>query len=202
MGGRGAYSSTYAERYRVPTISIKWSKMPMEEADVSSILDIAVDEGAIVYEKSRESKDLVRDLFAHAALYRDGWEFTVLKERNSKNTPKDEWENYKKSIDIIKANGQYWEIKSPPEGETPGNTRSIERAFSNAIEQFAGHPDAHGGPVRVVFNGLYVNATDKEISQRIVKEMALQGVDEVVQVKKDGTLNHYVNAGGKIRKAP
>lgn len=163
---------------------------------VGEVLDEAEASGAITYvkprSKLRREDEGSRDLFAHAALYQAGWRgFSVLDERNARNTPAEEWAQYKKSIDLVRMNGEYWEIKSPPPGKNPESTRAVERSFRRAEDQFAGHPIAYGQPRKIVFNGRYIKAPDAKIKERIVKEMHLQGIDEVVQIRKDGTTEHF-----------
>jgi len=164
---------------------------------VGEVLDEAEASGAITYvkprSKLRREDEGSRDLFAHAALYQAGWrDFSVLDERNARNTQAEEWAQYKKSIDLVRMNGEYWEVKSPPPGKNPDSTRAVERGFRRAEDQFVGHPVAHGQPRRIVFNGRYLKASDTKNATRIAKEMRLQGIDEVVQVKKDGTTEHFV----------
>lgn len=193
--------SVSAMRVRRPSMSIRVYDSPHENElignrTVGSILDEAERRNAIDYDKPRSGlrreDEGSRDLFAHAALYLAGWRgFTVLGERNSSNTPKEEWKRYKKSIDLKTSDGAYWEIKSPPPGKNPGSTRAVERSFRRAADQFAGHPIGHGQPRRVVFNGRYLKASDASIRERILKEMRLQGIDEVVQIRKDGSIRHF-----------
>jgi len=182
MGGRGASSATSELRINVPTVSVKLSSIPMDESRVDEILDYAVAEGAIVYEKDRNEKNMKRDLFAHAALYRHGWEFTVLGETTEH-----------RNIDLLRMdNGEYWEIKSP-DNDGGGNKplRFVEGAFSEAKDQFRNHPDAPTNSVRVVFNTHSTLVSDDEIKAEIQRQLSLKKngvINSVIIVHKDGTI--------------
>lgn len=196
MGGRGSLSMTAADGLMPGAGKTRYDLQMISGRKVIDVINEAVENGAIIYQKPLKrfltNEEEGKDLFAHAALYLDGWKFEVPMERNSENSSKEEWAKYRKSIDIIRTdNGEYWEIKSPPAGGEWNNTRAVERGFINAIAQFEGHPVAHSRPRRVVFNGRHLNASDDEISKRIDKEMRLHGIHEVVQVRKDGSLQYH-----------
>lgn len=164
---------------------------------VGEVLDEAEVSGAITYvkprSKLRREDEGSRDLFAHAALYQAGWRgFSVLDERNARNTPAEEWTQYKKSIDLVRMNGEYWEVKSPT-AQNPGTRlRAVERKLWEAQEQFAGHPSTNVSQTRVVLNGRYINATDKAISRKIDVEMGFRtSIVEVAQIRKDGTIEWH-----------
>ena len=163
---------------------------------VGSILDEAVDSGAIVFDKPRakltREDEGSRDLFAYAALCNDGWQgMRVLPERNERNSNRLEYAQYPKSVDMVLANGDYWELKSPTTGSNPESMRFVERNLRRAVDQFEKHPSAHEQPVRVVFNGRYVRVSDTRIAAEITAEMQRLGVSEVVQVCKDGSIQHH-----------
>lgn len=175
---KSKFSATYAERIYTPTLSVKWSSMPMEESEVDGLIEAAIEEGAIVYEKPLDDKSLVKDFFAHAALYRDGWEFSVIKESREH-----------KNIDLMLNDGTYWEIKSPvATGKGKDPLQFVEKRLQEARHQFRSHPETDESETRVVFNCKYTSVSDNEIAKRIRKEMREQGVLEVVQVRKDGTV--------------
>jgi len=81
--------------------------------------------------------------------------------------------------------------KSPPSGKNPDSTGAVERRLRRAEDQFAGYSRAHGQSRWIICNGRYLNTPDTTIGERIVKEMRLQGIDEVVQIRKDGTTERF-----------
>lgn len=162
---------------------------------VGDILD-AADKTTIDFQKPRSKlrreNEGDRDLFAYAALCEAGWRgMRVLPERNEKNADREEYARYPKSIDMVLANGEYWELKSPPTGSNPESMRFVERNLRRAIDQFEKHPIAHEQPVRVVFNGRYIKISDMRIAAEIKTEMQMLGVSEVIQVRKDGSILHH-----------
>ena len=179
---KSKFSATYAERIYTPTLSVKLSSMPMDESEVEGLIEAAIEEGAIVYEKTLNDKSLRKDFFAHAALYRDGWEFKVVAEFNEH-----------RNIDLLRTdNGEYWEIKSPEaKGEGKRPLRFIEGLFSDAKSQFRSHPDAPSDEVRMVVNTKYTPVSDQSIEQeirRLLEDEKNQVVVSVVMVRKDGTV--------------
>lgn len=164
---------------------------------VGEILDEAEARGAITYvkprSKLRREDEGSRDLFAHAALYQAGWrDFSVLDERNARNTPAEEWAQYKKSIDLLRMNGEYWEVKSPDAKDPGAKLRAVERALAQAEEQFAGHPVASLDQTRVVLSGRYINATDNAISSKIDAEMSFRkNIVVVAQVLRSGEIEWH-----------
>lgn len=121
-----------------------------------------------------EAKDGRRDLFAHDALGNSGRSFTALAE--------DAPEGYS-NIDLL-MNGDRWEVKSPD----GANIRAVESNIRKAKDQFEKQYKPVSEGIRVVFNGRYLLVADSEITRRLALEMRRHGIDEVLQVFKDGSV--------------
>lgn len=175
---KSKYSATYSLRIYTPTLSMKWSSMPMDESEVDGLIEAAIEEGAIVYEPRRNEEQLQRDFFAHAALYRDGWRFTVLTEIQGQS-----------NIDLLLVNGEYWEVKSPTSsGNAKNRLGFVDSNLRTAHNQFRGHGVANEQDAKVVFNNHYTDVDDAEVINEIKKRMPKRNIAEVVFIKKDGTI--------------
>lgn len=153
---------------------------------VGLVLNETVESGAVVYETPRASKNLHRDLFAHAALYLDGRSFTVLAETTSSVTG----ERGGTNVDLLMSDGLYWEVKSPTsDGVGKDPTRFVQRRLESAIHNFRDDPRAAGSDVRVVFNARHTPVADGLIRDRIARELpGHPSVAEVLLVRKDGAV--------------
>lgn len=130
-----------------------------------------------------------RDLFAHDALDNAGYSITP----RPANAP-DGFSN----IDSF-VNAKLFEIKSPEEPDNPpkpgrelafveSNLRSAKRQFHNQFDESTGEKLDYDGPVRVVFSSRYRNAEDDKIRGEISRQMEAHEIDEVLFVKKDGSV--------------
>ncbi|OXN01649.1 VG15 protein [Bifidobacterium vansinderenii] len=130
----------------------------------------------ITYLKTREdiAKNEPRDLFAIDSLSANGFALTT----RSEDAPV----GYS-NIDL-EIGGLIWEIKSP----NNGNVRCVESNLRKAKRQFA---QAYPNPlsvVRVVFNGKYLALDDEWLAGELLRRANQHGIDEVLQVRKDGTI--------------
>lgn len=158
------------------------------ERTVGEILDEAVENGSITYEVDRTSKNVRNDLFAHAALYLDGREFTVLKERTSTVDGVKGGSN----VDLLMTDGAYWEVKSPTSKGNKGDDplHFVEGALENAEHNFRNHPLTEREQTRVVFNCHSTTVPDELIENRVRDELTRHpNIREVLIVHKDGSVN-------------
>nr|WP_058270254.1 hypothetical protein [Olsenella massiliensis] len=134
-----------------------------------------------------------RDVFAHDSLASTG----IKVEARPASAP----EGYS-NIDLF-INGDLWEVKSPydEKGYTPGSIRFVEKNLRVANRQFRNQWDEktnarldYKGPKRVVFNSRYKSVSDEAIGREIPRQMAMHGIDEVLFVKKDGSVV-YIKKG-------
>lgn len=161
--------------------AVKWGSDPTSEEEVDSILDEAVENGAIRYEKSRSSKDMERDLFTHASLYRNGWGFTIPEE-----------EDGNANLDMLRDNGEWWELKSPiSDGGGKHPLRFVEGNLRVAKRQFALHQGTSAEDARVIFNTKYTAVSSDRIIEelsRLLKDEKYRMFKQVIVVREDGTL--------------
>ena len=115
-----------------------------------------------------------KDLLAHAALSRNGFAITVREE----NAP----EGYS-NIDL-EINQQLWEIKSPKSG----NERAVESNLRKAKKQFGKQYKPKSTTARVVFNGQKMELSDEKVAEELVKRTKQHGIEEVLQIRKNGTV--------------
>lgn len=189
MGGRGARS---ASSLTIVNRSVTYAPPAGRIGDrqVGDILDEAVEAGAILYEKPRTSKDMARDLFAHAALYLDGRRFTVLAERTSDQDGKKGGTN----VDLLMHDGVYWEVKSPiSDGRGKDPLRFVQRRMEEAEHDFQDDPRTKREHTRLVLNSAYTSVPDSAIRERLVAELdGHPNIKEVLFVKKDGSLESFI----------
>ena len=140
-------------------------------------------------EQSFAVNDETKDIVVHEALERYGFAFDIL--------PEDAPGEGHSNIDLV-IGGRLWEVKSPYQ---PGDERkkdklgfvydNLRRARSQVSKSIDGRND---GFVRVVFNGAFCAYSDDSIGERIAKEMCDLGIDQVMQLRKDGSLVlHYLD---------
>ncbi len=130
-----------------------------------------------------------RDLYVHDLLAENGFDVAA----RAADAP-DGFSN----IDLL-IGGRLWEVKSPEEPDRPprpgrelsfveSSLRSAKKQFHNQYDQKTGSAMAFNGPVSVVFNNLYRDAADKDVMEKIEREMARHEIDEVLFVGKDGKI--------------
>lgn len=146
---------------------------------VNRILDKAVKTGQIVYNKPRNSfvkKEEINELYAHAMLVKNGYKVTVRAETAPVG---------KSNIDLL-VNGQLAEVKSPvARGEGSHPLRFIDDNLRHAHHQFA-KADVAASETCVVFNGAFTPVDDALISKTIKQRAPERGIDEVIQILKNG----------------
>ena len=149
--------------------------------------------GVYDYDNFRNHKGEWRDVFAHDFLASSG-----IKVKTRPASAPDGYSN----IDIF-INGEVWEVKSPydEEGSNLGSVRFVEKNLRRAGKQFENQWDEkagarldYKGPKRVVFNSRYKSVSDEVMGREIVRQMAKHGIDEVLFVKKDGSVA-YIKKG-------
>ena len=159
---------------------------------VESILDEAEANGGIVYEKPRSEHSGKRtgghDLFAHAALYEDGWRFTVLRELSNRDiTDEMRAEGKTQNVDLVMRNGIFWEVKSPDnEGRGKKPRRFVKDNIDEARHQFRNHIGTSESDTRIVFNSRFTTVDDDLIAIELGRLVGRNGVAEIVHVRKDG----------------
>lgn len=128
-----------------------------------------------------------RDVFAMDMLSESG--FSV--KTRGRNAP-DGYSN----IDIL-IGGELWEIKSPEDtaSSNPEGLRFVEGNLRAAVKQFKNQydPDSdstlnYGGKIRVVFNSMYKSISDKKIEKELRRQIGIQDVDEILFIRKDGSI--------------
>lgn len=130
-----------------------------------------------------------RDLFVHDALDNAGCSVTP----RPANAP-DGFSNIDSFI-----NGKLFEIKSPEEPDEPpkpgrelafveSNLRSAKKQFHNQFDEESGEKLDYDGPVSVAFSSRYRTIDDDDIEKEIKKRMKQHGIDEVLFVRKDGSI--------------
>ena len=186
MGGRGVWSMTAASSPMPPAGYTRYEMDVIGGRTVGEILDEAEGYGSITYEGDRHGKNLERDLFAHAALYLDGREFTVLKEKTSSQDNVAGGTN----VDLMMHNGVYWEIKSPvAKGESSDPLHFVERNLEDAERNFRDDPRTERRQTRVIFNCFHTPVDDSLIDSRIERELARhRNIREVLVIHKDGSV--------------
>lgn len=130
-----------------------------------------------------------RDLFLHDALKHAGFDVEPLKD--------DAPEGFS-NIDSL-VGGKLYEFKSPEEPKVPpkegrelafveSNLRSAKRQFLNQYDESTGERLDYKGKVCVALSSRYRDVSDDLIADEIKRRMRQHGIDEVLFVRKDGTV--------------
>ncbi len=130
-----------------------------------------------------------RDLFLHDALKHAGFEVEPIRA--------DAPERFS-NIDAL-VGGKLYEFKSPEEPKEPpkagrelafveSNLRSAKKQFLNQYDRSTGTRLEYNGKICVVFSARYRKAGDDLVEREIVRQMGAHEIDEVLFVRKDGSV--------------
>lgn len=179
----------YYDRWKHPEI---YEGLDEETSESLSCLRIAEQRGQVAYDKPLlsflETEDGRRDLFAHAALARDGRRFRALAE----DAP-DGFSNIDLEMD-----GEKWEVKSPP-GDNP---RAVESNLRKAKKQARKNYPEPLSETRVVFNGRFYGQDDAWVSEELGYQMSEHGVAEALHVREDGSVRQIEKAQTPYSERP